>query len=94
MSLTPLGVRTLEGFKKRYGDQGEAKFNDAIARGLIDGSKMETPDGDEGSPPDTTSGVQTSEGVPKKQEATKPGTRKVPTGLARSSSGSFQSRPG
>jgi hypothetical protein len=40
-SLTPLGRRTLAGFKKRYGEEdGETKFEAALKAGTIDRKKM------------------------------------------------------
>jgi hypothetical protein len=40
-ALTPLGQRTLAGFKKRYGEEeGETRFNRAMENGAIDRKKM------------------------------------------------------
>lgn len=41
MPFTPLGVRTLDGFRKQYGEEGEHKFRQAMDKGLIDRAKME-----------------------------------------------------
>lgn len=39
--LTPLGARTLAGFKKRYGEEeGETRFERAIENGTLDRKKM------------------------------------------------------
>lgn len=103
MGLTPLGMRTLAGFNTKYGADGERKFREAIDKGLIDSSKMDTEvdvqalNSDRAmkdAEADNTAGVDSTGGIKAKPNPTKPGTRKAPTGLARNAIGSFQARPG
>ena len=40
-SLTPIGARTLSGYKDKWGEEeGETKFQDALKSGRLDRSKM------------------------------------------------------
>jgi hypothetical protein len=123
MALTALGKRTLAGFRKRFGKDGDDKFDKALERGTIDASKMRTGgaadnprpydtsmpvgDGDSAEPPaepmgnitraaarGAIAGVDTTDATPNAPNPTKPGKRRIPTGLARAASGSFQRRPG
>lgn len=85
--LTPLGTRVLEGFKKQWGKQGEAKFNKAMTDGVIDRTKMQT-DPLHGGPDQGQLIEHTSESAPRAEPAP------APHGLARTATGAFQNRPG
>lgn len=87
MRLTPVGERTLEGFRKVYGDKAEAKFADAIKSGILDQTTMHADPLFGGSDQGT---VTTREPAPAEKTEPTP----VPNGMARTAGGQFQVRPG
>lgn len=101
MPFTPLGVRTLEGFRKQYGPDGEAKFRQAMEKGLIDRGKMERPHKTVAPPKSAAKAPMTIEAT-NNEPTSGPGSRSAPkpqatvpapaNSQARAAPGSFQSR--
>lgn len=100
MPFTTLGIRTLQGFRKQYGEEGESKFRQAMAKGLIDGSKMERAHKTADAPKSSSSLRHTVEATnnegrrpPSKPQVTAPPATPAP-GPPRGAPGTFQARPG
>jgi hypothetical protein len=87
--LTPLGQRTRAGFITKYGaKEGARKFDDAMAKGLIDRSKMENV----GLSDETASDEEEMQATPSNPSG---GSQPQPKGgVGRGAAGSFQRRPG
>ena len=100
MPFTPLGVRTLEGFRKQYGEEGELKFRQAMDKGLIERSKMERahktvqPPKSAAKLPHTVEATNNERARARPQVTAPPAASSPPAGQPRGAPGTYQARKG